>query len=293
MTADPASAFLPRIRAIAPDLAIRTAVHNGDGMINDVVIVNDALVFRFPKDDHARAALAGELAVLAAIRPRVAIADPHPFYTGPDAIAYPWLAGETLSRDLLLSLPPAAQQRLAGDLGGFLRGLHTTPITPGLPRTQAPSRREDWAEMWRKIDEHVLPIGMDHQRGWAEALFASVLGDDTFFDFEPRLIHGDLGPYHLLCQPAEGRLTALLDFGVAGLGDPASDLGAMLQIYGETFVRRMLPAYPEAEPLLPRARFYAESIELQWVMRGLTSGEAFWYTAHLGGARDLWADEPA
>ena len=168
-------------------------------MINDVVIVNEALVFAFPKDDHARAALAGELAVLAAIRPRVALAIPHPFYTGADAIAYPWLAGETLSRELLLSLPPAAQQRLAADLGGFLRALHTTPVTCGLPRTQAPSRREHWADMWRKIDEHVLPIGMDHQRVWAEALFAPVLGDPAFFDFEPRLIHGGPGPLPTSC----------------------------------------------------------------------------------------------
>jgi len=95
-----------------------------------------------------------------------------------------------------------------------------------------------------------------------------------------------------LCDPAVGRLTGVIDFGTAGQGDPATDLGGLVQIYGEPFVRRMLAVYPEAEALLPRARFYAEAIELQWVMRGLTSGEPFWFTAHLGGARDLWTDNP-
>jgi hypothetical protein len=103
-----------------------------------------------------------------------------------------------------------------------------------------------------------------------DRLFDSLLGDKHGFDYEPRLIHGDLGPYHILCDAAAGRLTGVIDFGTAGLGDPATDLGGLLQIYGESFVRRMLGVYPEAEGLLARARFYAEAIELQWVMLGLT-----------------------
>jgi aminoglycoside 2''-phosphotransferase len=289
---DPAEAFFARIAAIAPDIAVRSAVYNGDGMINDVVIVNDQLVFRFPKNEYGRKALAGELAVLRAVRPRVGVDIPDPFYVSSDAIAYRLLPGETLSRELLLRLAPEAQQRLADDLGRFLRGLHQTPVNDGLPRTQAPSRRSDWAEMWRKIDESVLAISMDHQRVWATELFDGMLGDEYGFDYEPRLIHGDLGPYHLLCDAAAGRLTGVIDFGTAGLGDPATDLGGLVQIYGEPFVRRMLAVYPEAEALLPRARFYAEAIELQWVMLGLTRSEPFWFTAHLGGARDLWTDNP-
>ncbi len=290
--ADPAEAFLARIRAIAPEVEVRSATYNGDGLINDVVVVNDELVFRFPKNEQGRQALAGELAVMRAVRPRVSLLIPEPFHTSPDAIAYRLLPGETLSRELLLSLAPEAQQRLANDLGGFLRGLHQTPAVDGLPRTQAPSRREDWAEMWRKIDESVLSISMDHQRVWATELFDWILADERALNYEPCLIHGDLGPYHILCDPAAGRLTGVIDFGTAGQGDPASDLGGLLQIYGEAFVRRMLGVYPEAEVLLPRARFYAEAIELQWVMLGITRGESFWFTAHLGGARDLWTDSP-
>lgn len=36
----------------------------------------------------------------------------------------------------------------------------------------------------------------------------------------------------------------------------------------------------------PGARFCAQAIELERALNGLETGETFWYTAHLGGARD-------
>lgn len=41
------------------------------------------------------------------------------------------------------------------------------------------------------------------------------------------------------------------------------------------------------ENLLPRTRIYAQSIELEWFLLELETGETFWFTAHLGGARDI------
>lgn len=67
---DSAEADAGRIQAIAPDLVVHTAVFNGDGLVNDVVIVNDRLVFRFAKNEYSITALAGELQVLRAIRPQ-------------------------------------------------------------------------------------------------------------------------------------------------------------------------------------------------------------------------------
>jgi hypothetical protein len=49
----------------------------------------------------------------------------------------------------------------------------------------------------------------------------------------------------------------------------------------------MVNAYPEMKELLPRARFYAQAIELQWALLGVESGEYYWFTAHIGGARDI------
>ena len=74
---------------------------------------------------------------------------------------------------------------------------------------------------------------------------------------------------------------------MVGLGDPANDFGNLISFYGETFVSKISPTYPNLQKYLLRARYYAQALELEWILRGLESGEAFWFTAHLGRARDI------
>jgi hypothetical protein len=71
------------------------------------------------------------------------------------------------------------------------------------------------------------------------------------------------------------------------MGDPATDLGSLINYYGESLVSKIKNAYPTLDELLPRARFYARAIELQWALLGVESGEYYWFTAHIGGARDI------
>ena len=61
-------AYLDRIREYVSDLDAAALRVNSDGLVNDVVIVNDDLVFRFPKNDRARQALAQETRILDLVR---------------------------------------------------------------------------------------------------------------------------------------------------------------------------------------------------------------------------------
>lgn len=280
-----------RISQIYPTLVVNSLRTNDEGLVNDVVIVNEDTVFRFAKNEYGVRVLANELRVMNLIRNRIELAVPEPFYRSEDAIAYPLLDGITLSRNLVLSLGETDRQAVADQLGRFLRTLHTFPLTDTLQceiaPTPAPCRYADWIGIRQQVEEHVWPLLMAHQRTWAQHLFDNVLQDPKAFDYASVLIHGDLGPYHLLFDDANRRLTGILDFGVAGLGDSALDIGILLNVYGETFVSLMLAVYPEMEALLPRARFYAQTVELQWVLAGIKTGETFWFTAHLGNAKDL------
>jgi aminoglycoside 2''-phosphotransferase len=280
------SIYLERIRAIAPDLEIRSLQENNEGLINTVFIVNDDTVFRFAKDEYGVRALATERRALDLVRGRVSLQVPAPFYADEDCMAYPLVRGEPVTRAWLASRSDDAQQAVADQLGSFLRALHQTPVSAHFPTTPAPSTKDRWQHNYEHTKALVYPLLLKHQIAWVECLYAEALGDACFFNYTPCLVHADLAPYHILHD--ETKLTGVIDFGTAGLGDPATDLASLLECFGEGFIRRVLSRYPIAQTHLRRARFYAQAIELEWVRLGLETKENFWFAAHIGGARDLF-----
>ncbi len=278
-------AYAKRIRELAPDADLSLAELNDEGLANDVVLLGDR-VFRFAKTEQARAGLAAEARVLNHLRGHVSVSIPMPSHVGADVMVYPRVLGDCLDRQVLLALGARERQRLAEQLGMFLAQLHGADIVEGLPATGAPATHEAQLARWKDAREHVYPHLMKHQRRHVDSVF-ELLRDPFVFDFEPRLIHGDLAPYHMFVCGSE--LSGVIDFGTAGVGDPANDVACLLQHYGERFIEGIAAAYPEVTSLLPRARFLAQVLELDWIVQGLKSGQPFWFTAHIGTARDLKA----
>jgi aminoglycoside 2''-phosphotransferase len=279
-----------RIQMMMPDLEIQHFEHNREGLINDIVIVNQELVFRFAKNDGYAQILNLELDILDLIRPRINLPVPTPVYRGPGSVVYPLLHGKALLRETLLGMDTTAREQAAAQLGTFMHKLHTTPIDGldwQLPKTLAPVTRKKWVDIRSRVEEKIYPLLLNNQISWAETLFDHALNDPQAFDYTPTLIHADLAPYHILFDEQKGAISGVLDFGVAGIGDPALDIGTLIRSYGESFVAQLDPYYPGLEALLPRARFYAQAIELQWVLLGVETGDTFWFTAHLGSARDI------
>jgi aminoglycoside 2''-phosphotransferase len=287
---DNQNALLQRVRAIMPELEIEQFEINPEGLINEVVIVNQKYVFRFARTEAYARILDIELRILDLIRPHISVSVPTPIYVSADSMVYPLLSGQPLSRKMVLGFGEDTQNHIAGQLGAFLYRLHTTEITGlgwEIPPTRAPVRRQDWTGIWQDVKDKIYPLFQKYQIEWAEDLFHSVLDDPKSSAWEPALIHGDLASYHILIDAQTRNITGAIDFGMAGMGDAASDIGGLISIYGETFVNRMHTSYPHLEKYIPRARFYSQLLELEWVLRGLKSGETFWFTAHLGGARDI------
>jgi aminoglycoside 2''-phosphotransferase len=284
------TSLLQRVRAIMPDLTVEHFERNREGLINDVLIVNHSLVFRFAKNEEFARLLQAELKMLDLIRPQLKVSVPTPIYTDHDSMVYPLLTGQPLSRMTLLGFNESVQDELAAQLGSFLYCLHNTPTADldwQIPVTRAPVRRKDWLEIQEKVKEQLYPLLQGYQLEWVEDLFARVLDDPGASEHQPAFINGDLASYHILFDEHSHQISGVIDFGMSGLGDPASDIGNLINIYGETFVRRMRQTYPQLDRYLPRARFYAQLIELEWLLRGFESGEKFWFTAHLGNARDI------
>jgi aminoglycoside 2''-phosphotransferase len=284
--------YIARIQADLPALHIDSARLNSDGTMNDVVVLNDDLVFRFAKNDHAKTLLAYETQLLQVIQRHVTVPIPHIAHCTDSYMHYRLVPGTPLYRHTLLRADVATQDRLARELARFLQQLHAiplreVPLPPWHSATPPKSRRAFYERRLADLEQHIYPLLWADQKAWISDLFAPVRAGTVDMDaFTPVLIHRDMAAYHILHMPATGRLTGVIDYGTAGAGDAATDWGCLINSYGEQFVRRMHHTYPIPQATLDRARFLAGAIELEWALGGVQSQDLSLLLVHLGRARD-------
>jgi aminoglycoside 2''-phosphotransferase len=285
------SDFSERIRQIAPDVVVNSLSLNQEGLLNDVVIVNDELIFRFPKHEFAFTRLKDEARILRLLQKYVTLEIPSPLYEANDCLVYRMIPGETLRRDVLMKLPHSDQQAIANQLAQFLKQLHGVPNDElqrfQIPMADALMKYEGWVNVYERIRDKVFPLLLPHVREWATEHFESYLSDRSNFEYELKLVDTDLPPYHIMYDKQHQHINGIIDFGCAGLGDPAIDFGIIIYNYGESFLEKLYNRYPEAETYLKRARFYAGAHELRWLLTGIERQEKFWFAVHVGSAKDL------
>ncbi len=126
-----------------------------------------------------------------------------------------------------------------------------------------------YARMRAKLFPHMRPDA----RTWAAGHFEAYLGDARNFAYPPALKHGDFGPSNILYDGEARRVSGIIDFGGAGLGDPAYDFAGLLSGYGEPFVQRCCPFYLGLEGMLDRVRFYRGTFALLEALFGVENGD--------------------
>jgi aminoglycoside 2''-phosphotransferase len=278
---------LERIQVLYPNLEIKTLERNTDGLVNDIIIVNGDLVCRFVKEDWGRDLLATEAKVLDRVRSFVQIPIPQFEHLEPDFCSYRFIPGQATTRNVLLQVGKKECSRLLHQLGEFVFQMHTLlkETLEGIPNSDAVRGKDDWIHLYEQVKEHLFPHLYRYQRDWVEAHFAPVLSGELNMTYDPVLIHADMAVYHILHDPTSRQLSGILDFGTAGLGDPATDIAVFLVNFGESLTEQM--GYPKLEALLPRARFWAGTMELEWALAGVKKNDKGLAVAHIAGARDV------
>ncbi|MFS0838917.1 phosphotransferase family protein [Paenibacillus sp. 1P03SA] len=261
----------------------------GAGQNNDVWLVNGRLIFRFPKYESAIREMEREAAFLLYAADHVSLEIPRPFFihARPSLKKHPFIgynkiAGEPLEADLLQAEASKDSQNehvpneaflhhIAGQLGDFLHELHG--LDPqGLARAQHEPVYDgyrEWSDMYERIQSRLYPCMRQGARTWTDRHFSAFLGCKANFEIIPSLIHGDFGTANILYEPVSRRVSGILDFGSAGLGDPAVDYAALLASYGESFFRLVLDNNPEAREMLSRIIFYKGTFALQEALFGV------------------------
>jgi aminoglycoside phosphotransferase (APT) family kinase protein len=184
-----------------------------DGWDFKVLILDGRWALRIPRSELSVEELESEIALLPALASALPVEIPRFEHISRDPlyVVYPLIRGEPL-RD---EDPKGVRS--------FLDALHA------FDTTGVKVRRPAWLEIYRShADEWrraVLPLLDEDERTRGEALLAEV---ETLTGFDPRLVHCDLGPSHLLCR--NGKLVGVIDWADAKIGDPALDYAWLLNV---------------------------------------------------------------
>ena len=250
--------FLRRIQAEFPDLRWRSHRYLTHGWDHAVLILDEALVFRAPKTQAYRDALANEARLLRHLQPRVAVGIPDYTHRSADGsfAGYPLLAGRELDVATFRALSDDQRGRIAVQLATFLTAVHATPkpIARELGVSE-PDPQKDCDDLRRDTEAFVLPRLEPHEARVVRA-FLSEMAAESRSVHPTTLVHGDLSGEHVLWD-AEHQQVNIIDFSDRSIGDPALDF-AGLHAYGREFIERVLERYhgPKDEGTLRRARRY-------------------------------------
>lgn len=270
---------LAALREQVPGLAATSVTTIDDGWDSEVHVVDGTWVVRVARRPEVAAQLAVEMALLAELASALPVAVPRVEASGTDGaawFAYRWIDGG-----------PMGRRARAGDVGAFLSALHGFPVhraaALGVPDG-------DWrAAVGRDLadfERRVVPLLGVRDRARARRRFERFRGDPASASVRATLIHGDLGPEHLLCDP-DGRLVGVIDWTDARIGDPALDFAWLLNRLGERFGSELLAAYEgEADAgFCDRAAFYHLLGPWHEVTYGLDRGGPDYVESGLAGVR--------
>lgn len=196
------------------------------GTVNAIFRLGDHLTARLPRLERYAAALAREAAWLPRLAPRLSLRVPEPVAVGRPTTAYPcvwavyrWLHGAPWGDGVAVD-----ERAMATALAGFVGELRALDPGGGPPAGRAPLRELD-VRTRAAIEASHGAIDADAAlAAWTRALTAPA------WDGVPSWIHTDLMRPNLLV--VDGRLDAVIDFGGAGVGDPAMDLVAAWSVFG-------------------------------------------------------------
>lgn len=163
---------------------------------------------REPRRDEVRPKLLAETRLLPWLAPQLPLPVPLPEPTE-YGVRHRLLVGEPLEE---------ATTELGHALGSFLRALHDVDPLEAVARgaQDAESAAAERVEILDKMRAQVIPMLPAAAQADGTELLDRIAGVHT------TLVHGDLGPEHVRVH--EGRITGVIDWTDAHIGDPGLDL---------------------------------------------------------------------
>ncbi|WP_350275939.1 phosphotransferase [Kribbella sp. HUAS MG21] len=210
-------------------------------------------IHRAPRRPEVRPRLLAETTLLPWLAPQLPLPVPVPELTA-DGVRHLLLPGEPFTD---------GDERVGRELGAFLKALHAVDVQEAVLRgaLDAETATAEKAAVLREFREQVVPLLPAEVRTSAHELL------DRVANVRTALVHCDFGPDHILMT--DGRITGIIDWTDAVIGDPALDLCWPLNGAPEAVAAGLLELYQPAPELVERSRDWARLSPWYGVHRGL------------------------
>jgi aminoglycoside 2''-phosphotransferase len=232
---------------------------------NNIAYDLGGVIVRVPRQPAAERELERETLVLTTLRqllptpvPALALRNIGERFVS----VHPKLRGDPLSD--ITGLSEQERRVLAGDIGGFLKALHSIPVSQWPLRPIAHPSSE-WREFLGRCEAQVFPI----IQACRAVDLRERIGDFIAMcaPLPLSIIHGDFGTGNILID--QGRLSGVIDFSGCGPGDPAYDLASLAAGFGDDFAELVMSSLPKNKGMLERIEFYKSTFPLLDIMHGI------------------------
>lgn len=235
-------------------LTIQTIRLLDEGWDNLVYLINDTLIFRFPRRDFGVSCMENEIVLLPYLAKQVSFPLSAPLYIGHSSSSYPYpFAGYKMIQGQPLCEASDAlihDRTFAIILATWLKELHSIPAT------------EDYASLikgdqtWRLNLPHRISRCNENlsryesyfsEAGFNKSLLLDVIATLpklNLTDTRKSYLHGDLYSRHIIVNPSTLLPSGLIDWGDTHIGNPGIDL-AVGMIFTQDMYRIFLNAYDE------------------------------------------------
>jgi aminoglycoside 2''-phosphotransferase len=221
----------------------------------DAFCVNNNYVFKFPKNIKASENLLKEFDILNELKHKLPLEIPDAVflcrtYTPSDYFNYNFIGctkikGKALTPEIFNSLSEKVQDNIIYDLASFLKELHNIKINEKLNNyiDDVPLK---YKNDQKKIKNLIYEYLNTHQQECIENMYNKIYDDNDFFNYKPCVIHNDLSSDHIFYDDKSNKISGIIDFGDARIGDADNDFMCLLEDgeeYGQKFGLKVLEYY--------------------------------------------------
>lgn len=234
-----------------PDLKIKEIQFKNNGWDNDILIINKQIVFRFPKNNKLLVQINDEIKILQQLalkKPLLQVPRYSAVYEKNifRAVTYSFLMGESLDESLLTNLSSNPDNAML--IGDFLTKLHSINLSVFKgTKLHTIHKLSYWEMLYSSVKNKVFPLLNRDQQNEINEVFVTFLKRCSTLTYKKVLIHGDLSASNMVFDKNNNRISGVIDFTDAQIGDPAFDFAGLYWNFGPKFMKKVLSFYASNE----------------------------------------------